>query len=157
MKWPILFAALTIAAPAMAQTKVDEKVGAWRISGEKGDCLAFIGTPQGMVMIASPASGGENHGGIMFADPGLADDPAQDTMMSLAGPGIFNGPLVMKAMEDTDPPIYWRAFPSDTTIDAFPDSWQVRMTRGGATLAEVKVSGFAAARTALRACVQKTR
>ena len=157
MKWPILFAALAIAAPATAQTKVDEKVGAWSISGEKGDCLAFFGTPHGMVMIASPASNGENHGGIMFAQPGLAEDPAQNTMISLVGPSIFNGPMVVRPMEDTDPPIFWRAFPSATTIDAFPDIWQVRMTRGGAVLAEVKVSGFVAARASLRSCVEKTR
>jgi len=157
MKWPILFAALLVAAPAMAQTKVDGTVGNWRISGEKGDCLVFLGTPQGMVMVASPASGGENHGGVMFAKPGLTDDPAQETSILLIGTGDFTGPFPTRPMEDTDPAIYWRAFPSDTTIDAFPDSWRVRMSRGGSTLAEVTVTGFTQARAALRQCVEKTR
>lgn len=157
MKSPILLAALLVAAPAIAQTKVDERVGPWRVTGEAGDCLAFFGSPDGMVMVASPAAGGENHGGVMFAKPGFADDPARTTTMELGGAESFSLSFEVRPMDDTNPTIYWRSFASDTTIDAWPDAWLVRMKRGTDTMAQVTVTGFGAARSALRRCVAKTR
>ena len=158
MKSAILLAAMLIVAPATAQEAFDETVGAWRVTGDKGDCVALLGKPQGMVMVLSPASGGENSGGLMVTKPGLTDDSARQTFLTMSGPGTLAGASITKPMDESDDPaIYWRPFPDGSAVDAFPDSWRVKLTRDGSTLVDVPATGFAAARTALKRCVAETR
>jgi len=160
MKLPILFATpfavLVAAAPATAQVKFDEKAGAWSITGEHGDCLAFLKTPQGMIAVLSPATTGENEGGIAVGGPGLSVE-TQETSLVLDGVSNFSGPMGVDPMQEGSPPIYWHSFPAATTIDSWPDSWRARLTRGGATVMEVKATGFTAARATLRRCIASTR
>ncbi|MDF7773873.1 hypothetical protein P1X14_01330 [Sphingomonas sp. AOB5] len=157
MKWLIALAFASV-VPVAAQAQVKEMpmetVGAWKVSGKGGDCLVGFMTPQGMLMIASPATTGENQGGMMIAKPGLtvADGPGQP--LQLSGPPTMAGER--RAIGYSDMPGYWLSFPAATTIDAFPDSWRFKVTKDGATVVDLNVTGFVAARAALRRCVQQT-
>lgn len=157
MKWLIALA-FTLVVPVAAQAQVKEfpmeQVGPWKVSGKGGDCLVGFMTPNGMLMIASPATGGENQGGMMIAKQGLTvtDGPGQP--IELSGPPSFAGSRT--AIGYSDMPGYWMSFPSATTIDAFPDSWRFKVTKDGATLMDLNITGFTAARAALRRCVTQT-
>lgn len=158
MKWLIALA-FTLVVPVAAQAQVKEMatetVGPWKVSGKGGDCIVGFMTPNGMLMIASPAMGGENQGGMMIARQGLTvtDGPGQP--LELSGPPTMAGSR--SAIGYSDMPGYWMSFPAATTIDAFPDSWRFKVTKEGVTLMDLNVTGFTAARDALRRCVSTTR
>lgn len=157
MKLPILFAAVSLLMPAtaQAQARFEQAVGNWSVGGEGGDCAASTIVGDDLVMIYSPASGGENHGGITVSRFSLT--VADDEQATLVLSGNWSWAGKHSVIGYADPAGYWTAFPSDDTADEFPDGWTSIVRRDGNTLITVSVKGFAAALPVLHACVEKTR
>lgn len=158
MRWPILLAgaACLMPAAAHAQKEMNETVGNWSLSGTDGDCMIATTTPQGIIAIASPATGGENNGGVILSREGLTVPPGRSVAaLTFTGAGGFSGDHPGTGYPDIS--AYWVGFPDTRTPDGFSDSWRVTAVRDGKTEIDMTVTGFKAARAALWRCVAETK
>lgn len=157
MRWPILLTLAVTMMPsaAHAQRTMEEMVGAWKLSGTGGDCMISIGSRQGLVAIASPATGGENHGGIILSLDGVEVRDSDWATMTFSGSGPYAGEHRLTPYSDISG--YWTSFPSARAIDGFPDRWRVMVERDDVTIMDVSVTDFARARAALWRCVEATK
>jgi hypothetical protein len=140
-------------APALAQDRYQQQVGGWNVNGGGGDCLAAFRAGSTMLMVVSPASGGENSGAIVLAsgDWAVSDGEA---VIELKG----SGPWARKWHGDASADIhgYWLPFDAPAEADQFPDAWQLRAFAGTKAIADFPVSGFKAAVAKMRECVRAT-
>lgn len=147
--------AATFLVPAAASAQRYEKeVAGWSVSGEGGGCLASTQIGSVILLIISPAVGGENEGGLAISSRDFQDLQKHSLSVSLEGKGAW-----ARAYEgDVEPEIrgYWLAFDKAGDLDLFPDSWHLRATGEGKLIAEGEVAGFKAAAAELRACVTQT-
>jgi hypothetical protein len=157
MKLTWLFALTLAGIPtvAQAQTRVSEKAGAWEVTGEGGDCGIGLMNQTGLLMIVSPATGGENQGGIMISKMGIDVPDGPGATLEIADTGAFAGAHALVGTRADS--VYWLAFPTASTVDTFSDAFRLKVTRDGKTQVDMQVTGFAAARAALKRCVESTR
>jgi len=159
MKSTILIAAAIAAilpAAAQAQTRFSEKVNGWTVAGEGGDCNAStVSGGRDLVMIHSPASGGENQGGFTITRVGAEVAEGESATLTMSGNGGWSGEHPLRGY--ADPPSFWIAFADAGDADTLDDAWTASVSRGGKTVLTMSVTGFAAAREAMHRCVAQTR
>jgi hypothetical protein len=157
MRWPILLALAVTTMPtaAHAQRSMEETIGAWKLTGTGGDCMISVRSGKGLVAIASPATGGENHGGMIISADGVEVQNSDRATLTFTGSGAFAGEHPLTPYSDISG--YWRSFPSPRAIDGFPDRWRVMVERDDVTIMDVSVTDFTRARAALWRCVDATK
>lgn len=156
MKLPVAIAIVMFAVPGTALAQdFSQRVGDWNVSGSGGDCAMSAGSAEGMIMFASPASGGENEGGLALAGPDSWNVVAGRAVIRYGGPGAWAGEHPSMGTPEFNG--YWTALESRTQLDAFPDSWQVKAWKDGTLLVDFPVKGFKAALQALRSCAEQTK
>jgi len=153
----LIAAAIATILPAAAQAqRFSEKVGNWTVEGEGGDCNAnAVSGGRDLVMIHSPASGGENQGGFTITRVGTEVVEGESATLIMSGNGGWSGEHSLHGY--ADPPSFWIAFADAGDADTLDDAWTASVTRGGKTVLTMSVTGFAAARDAMHRCVAQTR
>lgn len=158
-KWPILLAAAACLMPAtaLAQKEMSDRIGEWTLVGKGGDCMIMSGSPDtGLVAVASPATGGENSGGLFLSRDGLSvpNGPGVGTV-TISGNTAWDGAHSVGGVSEIS--AFWVAFPDARTVEGFADRWSLTVERDGKTEIQASVSGFRAANAALKRCVTETR
>lgn len=148
-----LLAAIAFVPTAPAQ-RYESSAGGWHVSGEGGSCLASTQIGSFILMIVSPAVGGENEGGFAIASHGFTDLQKRSLPIALEGKGAW----ARQYDGDEEPEIhgYWLPFDKASELDGFPDAWHLRAIAAGKAVAEGEVTGFKTAAAELRVCVART-
>lgn len=159
MKWSILLvgAACLMPATAHAQKEITDRIGDWTLVGKGGDCMIMTGAPDtGLVAVASPASGGENPGGMFLSKDGMSvpDGPGVGTV-TISGNASWDGPHSLGGASEIS--AFWVAFPDTRTVDGFADRWSLKVERNGKIEIQASVTGFRAANAALKRCAAETK